>query len=49
MAFLLTMGVNASSAASVTNQLLTFSSPWRYTTNTLDGVGWTAPAYDDSA
>ena len=49
MAFLLTMGVNASSAASVTNQLLTFSSPWRYTTNTLDGVSWTAPAYDDSA
>jgi hypothetical protein len=28
--------------------LVTFSNLWRYTTNSLNGINWTVPAYDDS-
>lgn len=35
--------------AAVTNRVLRFNSVWRYNqTENLDGVNWTAPAYDDS-
>ncbi len=28
--------------------VLTFSNTWKFTTNNLDGVNWTAPEYDDT-
>ena len=32
-----------------TNVLLSIAAPWRYQTNNLDGVGWTAANYNDSS
>ena len=40
---------SAGRPAPVTNEVLAITAPWRYTTNRVDAVGWTAPAYDDGA
>ncbi|PYL01686.1 MAG: hypothetical protein DME19_00780, partial [Verrucomicrobia bacterium] len=32
----------------ITNRLFDVTHSWKYTTTNLDGVAWTAPAYDDS-
>ncbi|MFM2081411.1 MAG: hypothetical protein RL380_102, partial [Verrucomicrobiota bacterium] len=36
-------------SATTTNQLLTITAAWRYQTNNLDGVNWTATNYNHSA
>ncbi len=35
--------------AAQTNTLLSLTAPWRYNTNNLDGSGWTATNYNDTA
>ncbi len=49
IASLLVAGATAPAFAAQTNTLLSITAPWRYNTNSLNGVNWTAADYDDTA
>jgi hypothetical protein len=47
VAFLALAG--CSLALPVTNQIISITAPWRYTTNNVDNANWTSTGYDDAS